>query len=129
MNMIRKQVYLTAEQDAVLKQQARERGVAEAVVLREALDRYLTAGTTYVQGERQPAGQVREVAVMTYEAKADEVTYAGADRFAGRGLDDEAWEEELRFIEALAQRKALGGSTRQWRREDAYDNRRTRLPG
>ena len=36
--MVRKQVYLGQEQDRVLKLRARERGVTEAQVIRDALD-------------------------------------------------------------------------------------------
>lgn len=39
--MIRKQIYLEAEQDRAIKVLARERGVAEAVIVREAMARYL----------------------------------------------------------------------------------------
>lgn len=39
--MIRKQLYITREQDRALKQRAREQGASEAEVVREALDRHL----------------------------------------------------------------------------------------
>ena len=39
--MIRKQLYITPEQDRALKQHAREQGVSEAALVREALDRHL----------------------------------------------------------------------------------------
>jgi hypothetical protein len=37
--MIRKQLYIEPRQDAALKQRARRRGVTEAEIIREALDR------------------------------------------------------------------------------------------
>lgn len=37
--MIRKQVYIGPEQDRMLKRRARQRGVTEAEIIREALDR------------------------------------------------------------------------------------------
>lgn len=39
--MVRKQLYITREQDRALKQRAREQGASEAEVVREALDRHL----------------------------------------------------------------------------------------
>ena len=39
--MIRKQLYIDARQDALLKKLADERGVPEARIVRECLDRYL----------------------------------------------------------------------------------------
>lgn len=41
--MIRKQVYLTREQDEALKRLAYQLGSTESVILREALDRYFSA--------------------------------------------------------------------------------------
>ncbi len=42
MYMIRKQLYLTEDQDARLKRRAAEQGVSEAEVVRRALERALT---------------------------------------------------------------------------------------
>ena len=39
--MIRKQLYITRDQDRALKQRARQEGASEAEVVREALDRHL----------------------------------------------------------------------------------------
>lgn len=39
--MKRKQVYLEDEQERAIKQLARSRGVSEATVIRDAMDRYL----------------------------------------------------------------------------------------
>lgn len=40
-NMIRKQLYITREQERALKDRAREEGHTEAEIVREALDRHL----------------------------------------------------------------------------------------
>ena len=40
--MVRKQLYLTIEQDRALKHYARQKGLSEAEVVREALDRHLS---------------------------------------------------------------------------------------
>ena len=39
--MIRKQLYITLEQDRALKHYARQKGMSEAEIVREALDRHL----------------------------------------------------------------------------------------
>lgn len=41
--MKRKQIYIEEEQDEQIKAIARQRGVAEAIVIREAVDAYLSA--------------------------------------------------------------------------------------
>lgn len=41
--MIRKQVYLTTEQDRALKRLAYQLGSTESLILRDALDRYFSA--------------------------------------------------------------------------------------
>lgn len=45
-NMVRKQVYLEAEQDAALKRRALEEGKSEAELLRRALDSFLVKRPT-----------------------------------------------------------------------------------
>jgi hypothetical protein len=40
-SMIRKQLYITREQERILKDRAREEGLTEAEIVREALDRHL----------------------------------------------------------------------------------------
>jgi len=47
--MVRKQVYLTAEQDTRLRRAAKRQQRSEAEVLRDALDRYLPG-----EGEQEP---------------------------------------------------------------------------
>jgi hypothetical protein len=48
--MVRKQVYLTDEQDRLLKQRAEALGVTEADVVRQALNRELGCGAAAVSG-------------------------------------------------------------------------------
>ncbi len=43
--MVRKQIYLEKRQDSQLKRLAQARGVSEAEIIREALDRQLNGGT------------------------------------------------------------------------------------
>jgi hypothetical protein len=43
MGLVRKQIYITANQDRAVKHIARRRGVTEAEVVGEALDSWLTA--------------------------------------------------------------------------------------
>ena len=42
--MIRKQVYIEARQEAFLKRLAKDQGVSEAELIRQAIDRQVTAG-------------------------------------------------------------------------------------
>ena len=52
MKYLRKQTYLTPEQDQMLKHLARVKGVTEAHVLREAVESYLAASGS--RGDRDP---------------------------------------------------------------------------
>lgn len=49
MDYVRKQTYITREQDSAVKEVARQRGITEAEVLRQALDSWLA---TEVDRER-----------------------------------------------------------------------------
>ena len=49
--MVRKQVYIEPRQEALLKRQARVRGVTEAELIREALDRNLGDLATLTSSE------------------------------------------------------------------------------
>lgn len=42
---VRKQLYITREQEHALKERAREEGLTEAEIVREALDRHLRPGS------------------------------------------------------------------------------------
>ncbi len=70
--MIRKQLYITPEQDRALKDHARKQGLSEAEIVREALDRHLRRETDplfpqdrrrlveeLIQGNRRLAEQLR----------------------------------------------------------------------
>ena len=68
--MIRKQVYLEPRQDRVLKRQSRRRGVTEAEIIREALDRAAGGGPSpRVHGGHDPEAPRRAVAFMRALAK------------------------------------------------------------
>ena len=118
MKMVRKQVYITSEQDGRLKRLARELGATEADLFRRALDALQDAEYAVSAADRGPG--VREAAEVTYLARGRD------SAAAGRQLDDDAWLEELAFIEERA--RSGVGSTLQWNREDSYDKRRLRLP-
>jgi hypothetical protein len=120
--MVRKQVYITAEQERHLKRLARETGAAEADLIRRALD--VLQGAEYAAGAAELGLGAREVAAARYKAPAEEPTRE-AVLTAGQ-LDDSAWQEELAFIEERARSRV--GSTVRWNREDSYDKRRLRLP-
>ncbi len=52
--MIRKQLYITPEQDRALKDRARAEGLTEAEIVREALDRHLKhENGPFVPGDRR----------------------------------------------------------------------------
>ncbi len=63
--VVRKQLYLREDQDALLKQRARELGVSEAEVVRRALDRFLASPE---EDQRAP-----EEAVLRFLDLAEEV--------------------------------------------------------
>jgi predicted DNA-binding protein len=55
MTMVRKQIYITPEQDATLKRLAKKRGVTEADVVREAIDK-VEADADAAEERRRKAG-------------------------------------------------------------------------
>ncbi len=133
MAMVRKQIYLEKVQDEALKRLARDLSLSEAEIIRRAIDLLIESQTQYrvVGGS---GGSVREVATAPYGAVMEAETRnnlarSGVTQRYSRRLDDEAWQEELAFIEERARSLTHGGSTVKWRREDSYDNRRLRLPG
>jgi hypothetical protein len=115
--LVRKQVYITAEHDQKLKRLARASGVAEAELIRQALDGMQDTGQVS-EPRRSPA--VRETAVIRYAAGGQTPDDTGWQ------VDQNAWLEELAFIEARA--RSAAGSTERWNREDSYDKGRLRLP-
>ena len=71
--MVRKQVYLDADQEAVLKAVARELGTTEAELIRRALDRAL----------REPGGLLSTAAFnefLSYAADRDRMTVKSGPR-------------------------------------------------
>ena len=50
MFMVRKQIYLEERQEARLKRIARARGISEAEVIRQAIDRHIRAGSVAAGG-------------------------------------------------------------------------------
>ena len=127
MGMVRKQVYITVEQDEKLKRLAQARGQTEAEVVRDALDRLNDAGYNLdevVSGGRQ----LREVAAvmdryMADSRRAEEMI--DVRTFAGRRLDERAWAEEVAFIKSLA--KATKGTTDRFDRDELYEERESKL--
>ncbi|HEX5140222.1 MAG TPA: ribbon-helix-helix domain-containing protein [Dehalococcoidia bacterium] len=137
MTMIRKQVYITPEQEAALKDAAAELGMAEAELVRQGIDKLL-ANRPRGKRERQEAARkliesmkkVAESSPARQRTLSDEVPWSRSDLYRDhpRRLDDAAWEEELEFIRHRMKSMPQGGSTTKVRREDSYDNRRLRLP-
>lgn len=84
--MIRKQVYLAPEQDAILKERARLLGVSEAEVLRRAIDLQKTASLTHV---RDPESWDREKRYI------EERMAAGLTAKPRRFKREDAYEERL----------------------------------
>jgi hypothetical protein len=68
--MVRKQLYIAHEQDRALKEQAREEGLSEAEIVREALDRHLRrrSGPVIPEGRRSA---VEELVAMSEEVARD----------------------------------------------------------
>jgi hypothetical protein len=123
--MVRKQVYITEEQDTRLKRLASAQGLTEAELVRMALDGLTEV--TYAPGAGGRHGRVRETAVKEYAVDTNidiEAFMARADftRTLRRKLDEDAWLEELALIRNRA--KTVAGSTEKFRREDAYDDER-----
>jgi hypothetical protein len=125
MKMVRKQVYITQAQDEKLKQLAESSDVTEAEVIRRGIESMQLSGDA---AENRVSRRTREVA-QAYRSGSTDLPWSRADTYRGqpRRLDDDAWEEELAFIEERARALPEGGSTLKWRREDSYDERRSRL--
>ncbi len=88
--MVRKQIYIYKRQEAQLKKISEARGVSEAEIIREAIDR-----------------EARSIVPVTFHP------------------DPEAFDKLMRFLD---ERKSLGitGEPYRWKREDAYDDPRTK---
>ena len=128
MKMVRKQIYIEAEQNQKLKRLAAELGLSEAEVLRRGLDLLGASSDEYRAGGEGARGlQVREVATLSYGVR-DMQAHEQNDELQGRVLDHQAWLEELAFIKERARTVSASGSAGRWNREEAYDRRRLRLP-
>ncbi len=127
MTMVRKQVYITIEQNEMLKRLAASLNVTEAEVIRRGIERIEARNLWRIaEPHATYAGTPEEQKSLSYE-----LPWSRADLYQGhsRSLDDAAWEEELAFIEERARSMPEGGSTVKWHREDAYDSKRSGLSG
>ncbi len=89
--MVRKQIYIQANQDALLKETAAKYATSEGELVRIALSKHLRAGGT-------PAG------ILNYVAWQQERSFI---------------EEQRR--PCLAGQEPISTETQRWRREDVYD--------
>ncbi len=90
---IRKQIYIEAEQNNLLKEKARQTGLSEAEIIRQAIDQHIIS--VNVDPERS-----RRVNSPTPNLSA--------------------WEREKAFIASLENRPSQPGK-RDWQREDLYE--------
>jgi hypothetical protein len=128
MKMVRKQVYITQEQDELLKRLAQIGDRSEAEIIRDALDGLGSLG--YERGQTT-TGRLREAALMEYrtEDQASGVKL-GVNSSSGRVLDDKAWEEELAFMRSLAERAGdvkHGGKAWRFNRDEVYEQRAAKI--
>jgi hypothetical protein len=121
MKMVRKQVYITPEQERKLKECSKRLGVTEADLIRRAVD---------LLDVNQPSRWDLDLALDLIEKLTRRQVPGGttlpwsrAEIYKGypRPLNKQAWLEELAFIEERARLLPSGGSTVKWRREDSYD--------
>ncbi|GEA25946.1 hypothetical protein MiAbW_00485 [Microcystis aeruginosa NIES-4325] len=104
---IRKQIYIEAEQNNLLKEKARQTGLSEAEIIRQAIDRHIIS-----------------VNVSTLR-RSSEATSLDVDPSASLRVNSltpslSAWEREKAFIAGLENRPSQPGK-RDWRREDLYE--------
>jgi predicted DNA-binding protein len=55
--MVRKQIYLETHQEAKLKRMAQRRGISEAELIREAIDRHVSGGQSHFLPSDPVAGE------------------------------------------------------------------------
>jgi hypothetical protein len=123
--MVRKQLYITEEQDAKLKRIAAARGSTEADVARSALEALTEPSYEPVAPE---APRIREAALKERYMTEEYLGRVSADERRIM-LDDRAWEEELAFIKSLAAEGDAGRVGRGWRfnREEVYEDRISKI--
>lgn len=90
---IRKQIYIEAEQNNLLKEKARQTGLSEAEIIRQAIDQHIISVNV------DPSASLR--------VKSPTPNLS-------------AWEREKAFIAGLENRPSEPGK-RDWRREDLYE--------
>jgi hypothetical protein len=128
MKMVRKQFYITPEQDEELKRLAKARGQTEAEVVRGALDGLREV--TYEARQRESGNRVAETAVLEYKVDEDVDIGARAREQLRRRLAREAWEKELAFLRSLGAGRSAGDDTRSaWKfnREELYEERLNKI--
>ncbi|GCL51719.1 hypothetical protein NIES3804_33000 [Microcystis aeruginosa NIES-3804] len=96
---IRKQIYIEAEQNNLLKEKARQTGLSEAEIIRQAIDQHIIS-----------------VNVST----SLDVDHEGSRRVKSPTPNLSAWEREKAFIAGLENRPSQPGK-RDWQREDLYE--------
>ena len=102
MVMVRKQIYIEPEQDALLKRRAKELGITEAEVIRRGLKAL----------ESQEAG----------------ASSAPTRRRSGREIDPQAWAElETLWAKQRELAKTTPQQARTWTRDEIYDERFARF--
>jgi predicted DNA-binding protein len=120
MAMVRKQVYITQEQDERLKRLSQRLGITEAELIRRAIDGF---GDDEGHPDWDVAVELFEKLTRRHVASDEPLPWSRSDiyRDRPRTLDPSAWLEELAFIEERERLLRQGGSTKRFRREDSYD--------
>lgn len=105
--MVRKQFYVEPRQDALLKQRAKDLGITEAELVREALDAYASEGVT---PRLDPAAWRREKAFI--EALAGKGSLAARDHGKAQMAKDAGDAQAPEAGQAAEAAKAKRGWTR-----------------
>ena len=126
MKLVRKQFYITPEQDVKLKRLAAERGVTEAELVRAALD---ALGEVTYDRHALASGSLREAAVMERYVTDDAGRLDNLIQALDQQSADEAWQRELGFLESLRDRTIEGNEGESWRfdREEVYEERLAKI--
>ena len=121
--MVRKQVYLTGELDEKVKRLASGLSVAEAEIIRLALENLPEYRVAPASGKT-----LRETATLPYGAKVmstnEEIAYGLRIR---RALNRGAWERVLEQISKRASSVESSEGGRTWTRDELYDERLNRF--
>ena len=67
-HMIRKQIYLPRRHNLTLKRLAKQRGISEAEVIRQALEREAQSSVSPIQGSKQALNNIIAYAAFPSEA-------------------------------------------------------------